>query len=60
MPGDLFPLCKLQGNCTFTAQAATIGNDAAEKDLDVELEGEEETEPSADEEVEASGESKGG
>ena len=53
MQENLFPSCQLKGNCTFAAQAVTIGNDAAEEDPVVEEEGEEETEPSADEEVEA-------
>ena len=56
MSGNLFPSYKLKGNCTFTAQATTTGNDAAEEDPGVEQEGEEETEPSADEEVGALGE----
>ena len=55
MPGNLFPSCKLKGNHTFTAWAATVGNDLAEEDPGVEQEGEEETEPSADEEVEVLG-----
>ena len=54
-PGNLFPLHKLKGNHTFTAQAASIGNDAGEADSGVKQEKEGDTEPSADEEVEASG-----
>ena len=46
---NLFPSCKLMGNCTFASQAVTIGNYMAEEDPDVEPEGEEETEPSANE-----------
>ena len=40
MPGNLFPLHKLKGTCTFTTWAATVGNDKAEKDSGVKLEGE--------------------
>ena len=54
-PGNLFPSDKLKGNCTFTAQAATIGNDEGEADSSAKQEGEGETEPLADEEVKASG-----
>ena len=54
-PGNLFPSCKLKGNHAFATQAVTIGNDVAEEDPGVEQEGEEETEHSADQEVEASG-----
>ena len=57
-PGNLFPLCKLKGNCRFATHVATIGNDVAEEDPGVEPEGEEETESSADEEVETLGEVK--
>ena len=56
MSGNLFPLHKLKDNCTFAAQAATIGNNVAEEDPGVEQEREEEAEPSDDKEVEASGE----
>ena len=56
MPGNLFPSCKLKGHHTFSTQAATVGNGTAEEDPGVELEEEKETEPSADKEVEASGE----
>ena len=52
MPGNLFSLCKLKGHCTFTAQAVNIGNDTAEEDPGVEQEGEDDTEHSADKEVE--------
>ena len=40
-PGSLFPSHQLKGNCTLTAPAATIRNDAAEGDPGVEQEGEE-------------------
>ena len=52
---NLFPSCKLKGNCTFTTWTATIRNDDAEEDPGVKYEGEGEMEPSADEDVEASG-----
>ena len=52
-PGSLFPLCKLKGNCTFAAQAVTVRNDMAEEDPGVVQKGRGQTEPSADEEVEA-------
>ena len=55
MLGNLFPSCNLKGNCTFTAQAATAGKDMAEENPGVEPEGEEVTEPSDHEEVEALG-----
>ena len=55
MPGNLFPFHKLKGNCTHAAQAVTVGNDEVEEDPGVKQEGEGETEPSADEDVEASG-----
>ena len=54
-PGNLFPSHRLEGNCTFTAQVVTIGSDVAEEDPCVEQEGEGQTEPSADEDVEALG-----
>ena len=54
MQGNLFPSLKLKGNCTFTNQAVTIGNDETEEDSSVKQEGEGEKEPSA-EDVEASG-----
>ena len=31
-PGNLFPLHRLKGNCTFAAQAVAIGNDEGEAD----------------------------
>ena len=54
MPGNLFPLHKLKGNCTFATQAATIRNDEVEEDSSVKQEGGE-MEPSADEDVGVSG-----
>ena len=48
MSGNLFPLGKLKGNCTFLPRAVTAGNDMAEEDPSVEQEGEEGTAPSAD------------
>ena len=55
MPGNLFPTHKLKSNCTFATWAATVGNDTTEEDPSVEPEGEEETKPSPDEEVEIPG-----
>ena len=54
-PGNLFPLCKLKGNHTFTAQAATIGNAEGEADSGLKKEGERKMEHLADEEMEESG-----
>ena len=56
MPGNLFPLPQVEGQLYFPVWAATIGNDMSEEDPYVEQKGEEETKPSADEEVEALGE----
>ena len=53
--GNLFPSCKLKGNCTFTAQAMTVRNDEVEEDPSEKPEGEGETEPSADKDVEVLG-----
>ena len=55
MPGNLYPSCMLKGNCTFAAQAATVENDVVEEDLGVESWGQEDMEPSANEEVEILG-----
>ena len=52
-PENLFPSHKLKDNCTFTAQAATIGNDEVEADSSAKQEGEGGMEPLADEEVKA-------
>ena len=54
-PGNVFIFCKLKGNHTFTTWVATIWNAEGEAHSGVKQEGEGETEPSADEEVEASG-----
>ena len=54
-PGNLFPSCKLKGNCTFATQAVTVRNDEVEEDSSVKQGGEGEMEPSADEDVEVSG-----
>ena len=51
-PGNLFPLCRLKDNCTFTTQAVTVGNAEGEADSGAK---QEETEASADKEVKASG-----
>ena len=53
-PGNLFPSHKLKGNCTFTAQSATVENNKAEEDSGVKPEGEEEAESTAGEDVETS------
>ena len=55
MPGNSFTLCNLKGNHTFATEAVTIRNDMTEEDPGVKLEGEGETEPSANKDVEASG-----
>ena len=55
MPGNLFSLCKLEGKHTFATQASTVGSDMTEEDPGVKQEGQEETEPSADEEMEVPG-----
>ena len=55
IPGNLFTLHKLKGNHTVTAWAVTVGNEEVEADSGAKQEGEGETEPSADEKVEASG-----
>ena len=54
-PENLFPLCKLKGNFIFATSAVAIGKDEAEKDPGQKPEGEGETEPSADEDVEVLG-----
>ena len=46
---------KLKGNCTFATQAATVENDKTKEDPGVKQEGEGETEPSVDEDVETLG-----
>ena len=53
--GNLFPLCKLKGNPTFTAQAVTIRSDEAKEDQGVKPEGEGGMKPSVDEDVEVLG-----
>ena len=53
MPGNLFLLCKLKGNCNFAIQAITIRNEKAKEDPGKKPKGEGETEPSADKAVEA-------
>ena len=52
--GNLFPSCRLKGNCTSTSPAVTVGNDEGEADSSAKQEGEE-MEPLADEEVKALG-----
>ena len=52
---EFFPSHKLKGNCTFAAQATTIRNNEAGEDPGEMPEGEGETEPSADQDVEVSG-----
>ena len=58
-PGNLIPSHMQKGNHTFTAWAVTIGNDEGEADSGAKQEGEGETEPLADEEVEVSGRASG-
>ena len=53
--GNPFPSCKLKGNCIVTPWAVTIGSNEFEVDSSVEQEGDGEMEPSAGEEVKASG-----
>ena len=54
-PGNLFPSHKLKGNSTFATQAVTVRKDKAEEDPGKKPEGEGETEPSADKDVEVLG-----
>ena len=55
VPGNLFPSCRLKENCTFTAWAATIEMMKVKQTPAWSKEGEGDTEPSANEEVEALG-----
>ena len=53
-PGNLFPSCKVKGNHTFATWDVTVGNGEGEADSGAKQE-EGEMEPSAEEEVGASG-----
>ena len=52
--GNLFPLHNLKGNCTFTAQAVTIGSNEVDKNSSAKREGDAETTTSAAEEAKTS------